>query len=48
VTKECRSNSKLPRLAQQFLSRTLVRGPLGAKLLKVTLKAVGLRHRQLN
>jgi hypothetical protein len=34
--KECRSNSKLPRLVELFLSRPLVTGPLAAKLLMVT------------
>ncbi len=47
VTKECRSNSKLPGLVELFLSRPLVTGPLGAKLLKVTPKAVDLMLAQL-
>jgi HTH DNA binding domain len=47
VTKECRSNSKLPGLVELFLSRPLVTGPLAAKLLKVTPKAVDLMLAQL-
>jgi Protein of unknown function (DUF1612)/HTH DNA binding domain len=47
VTKECRSNSKLPELVDLFLSRPLVTGPLAAKLLKVTPKAVDLMLAQL-
>jgi len=47
VTKECRSNSKLPGLVDLFLSRPLVTVPLGAKLLKVTPKAVDLMLAQL-
>jgi hypothetical protein len=47
VIKECRSNSKLPGLVELFLSRPLVTGPLGAKLLKVTPKAVDLMLAQL-
>jgi hypothetical protein len=47
VTKECRSNSKLPELVELFLSRPLVTGPLAAKLLKVTPKAVDLMLAQL-
>ena len=47
VTKECRSNSKLPELVDLFLSRPLVTVPLGAKLLKVTPKAVDLMLAQL-
>ncbi|WP_245272822.1 DUF1612 domain-containing protein [Microvirga lotononidis] len=47
VTKECRSNSKLPGLVELFLSRPLVTGPLAAKLLKVTPKAVDLMLTQL-
>ncbi len=47
VTKECRSNSKLPGLVELFLSRPLVTVPLGAKLLKVTPKAVDLMLAQL-
>ncbi len=47
VTAQCRSNPKLPRLVELFLSRPLVRVPLGAKLLKVTLKAVDLMLAQL-
>jgi hypothetical protein len=44
---ECRSNSKLPGLVELFLSRPLVTGPLAAKLLKVTPKAVDLMLAQL-
>ncbi|MBA1159189.1 DUF1612 domain-containing protein [Microvirga sp. Marseille-Q2068] len=47
VTKTCRSNSKLPELVELFLSRPLVTVPLGAKLLKVTPKAVDLMLAQL-
>jgi hypothetical protein len=47
VTKQCRSNSKLPELVELFLSRPLVTVPLGAKLLKVTPKAVDLMLAQL-
>jgi hypothetical protein len=47
VTRECRSNSKLPGLVELFLSRPLVTGPLAAKLLKVTPKAVDLMLTQL-
>jgi hypothetical protein len=47
VTKECGSNSKLPELVELFLSRPLVTVPLGAKLLKVTPKAVDLMLAQL-
>jgi HTH DNA binding domain len=47
VTKECRSNSKLPGLVELFLSRPLVTGPLAAKLLRVTPKAVDLMLAQL-
>jgi hypothetical protein len=47
VTRECRSNSKLPELVELFLSRPLVTGPLAAKLLKVTPKAVDLMLAQL-
>jgi hypothetical protein len=47
VTKGCRSNSKLPELVELFLSRPLVTVPLGAKLLKVTPKAVDLMLAQL-
>jgi hypothetical protein len=47
VTKECRSNSKLPGLVDLFLFRPLVTVPLGAKLLKVTPKAVDLMLAQL-
>ena len=42
-----RSNSKLPELVELFLSRPLVTVPLGAKLLKVTPKAVDLMLAQL-
>jgi hypothetical protein len=48
VTRECRSNSKLPKLAQLFLSRPLVTVPLSAKLLKVTPKAADLMLAQLD
>jgi Fic family protein len=48
VTRECRSNSKLPELVKLFLSRPLVTVPLGAKLLKVTPKAVDLMLAQLS
>jgi hypothetical protein len=47
VTRECRSNSKLPGLVELFLSRPLVTGPLAAKLLQVTPKAVDLMLAQL-
>src|SRR5215210_4238950 len=47
VTRERRSNSKLPGLVELFLSRPLVTVPLGAKLLKVTPKAVDLMLAQL-
>jgi hypothetical protein len=47
VTGQCRSNSKLPDLVELFLSRPLVTVPLGAKLLKVTPKAVDLMLIQL-
>jgi hypothetical protein len=47
VTDKCRSNSKLPELVDLFLSRPLVTVPLGAKLLKVTPKAVDLMLAQL-
>jgi hypothetical protein len=47
VTKQCRSNSRLPELVELFLSRPLVTVPLGAKLLKVTPKAVDLMLAQL-
>ena len=47
VVDQCRSNSRLPRLVQLFLSRPLVTVPLGAKLLKGTLKAVDLMLAQL-
>jgi hypothetical protein len=47
VTDKCRSNSKLPELFDLFLSRPLVTVPLGAKLLKVTPKAVDLMLVQL-
>jgi hypothetical protein len=42
VTAKTRSNSKLPELVDLFLSRPLVTVPLGAKLLKVTPKAIDL------
>jgi hypothetical protein len=42
-----RSNSKLSVLVNLFLSRPLVTVPLGAKLLKVTPKAVDLMLLQL-
>jgi hypothetical protein len=47
VTAQCRSNSKLPELVELFLSRPLVTVPLGAKLLRVTPKAVDLMLAQL-
>jgi hypothetical protein len=47
VTAQCRSNSKLPGLVELFLSRPLVTVPLGAKLLRVTPKAVDLMLAQL-
>jgi hypothetical protein len=47
VTHKCRSNSKLPELVILFLSRPLVTVPLGAKMLKVTPKAVDLMLAQL-
>ncbi len=47
VTAKCRSNSKLPELVDLFLSRPLVTVPLGAKLLKVTPKAIDLMLAQL-
>ena len=47
VTARTRSNSKLPELVELFLSRPLVTGPLAAKLLKVTPKAIDLMLAQL-
>ena len=47
VTATTRSNSKLPDLVELFLSRPLVTVPLGAKLLKVTPKAIDLMLAQL-
>jgi hypothetical protein len=47
VADKCRSNSKLPELVELFLSRPLVTVPLGAKLLKVTPKAVDFMLLQL-
>jgi hypothetical protein len=47
ATAQCRSNSKLPELVDLFLSRPLVTVPLGAKLLRVTPKAVDLMLAQL-
>ena len=47
ITDNCRSNSKLPELVELFLSRPLVTVPLGAKMLKVTPKAVDLMLAQL-
>ena len=47
VAVKTRSNSKLPGLVDLFLSRPLVTGPLAAKLLKVTPKAVDLMLAQL-
>ena len=47
VTAQCRSNSKLPELVELFLSRPLVTVPLGAKMLKVTPKAIDLMLIQL-
>jgi Protein of unknown function (DUF1612)/HTH DNA binding domain len=43
VTATTRSNSRLPQLADLFLSRPLVTVPLAAKLLQVTPKAVDLK-----
>jgi hypothetical protein len=47
ATAKTRSNSKLPELVDLFLSRPLVTVPLGAKLLKVTPKAIDLMLGQL-
>jgi hypothetical protein len=47
ITAKTRSNSRLPELVDLFLSRPLVTVPLGAKLLKVTPKAVDLMLAQL-
>src|SRR5215218_3845509 len=47
IPNECCSNSKLPGLVELFLWRPLVTGPLAAKLLKVTPKAVDLMLAQL-
>lgn len=47
VTARTRSNSRLPELVELFLSRPLVTVPLGAKLLKVTPKAIDLMLAQL-
>jgi Protein of unknown function (DUF1612)/HTH DNA binding domain len=47
VADKCRSNSNLPGLVDLFLSRPLVTVPLGAKVLKVTPKAVDLMLLQL-
>ncbi len=47
VTAMTRSNSKLPELVELFLSRPLVTVPLGAKMLRVTPKAVDLMLAQL-
>ena len=47
VADKCRSNSSLPELVNLFLSRPLVTVSLGAKLLKVTPKAVDLMLIQL-
>jgi HTH DNA binding domain len=47
VTDKCHANSKLPELVDLFLLRPLVTVPLGAKLLKVTPKAVDLMLVQL-
>jgi hypothetical protein len=47
VADKCRSNSKLPELVELFLSHPLVTVPLGAKILKVTPKAVDLMLAQL-
>lgn len=47
VIAKTRSNSKLPELVDLFLSRPLVTVPLGAKLLKVTPKAIDLMLAQL-
>ncbi len=42
-----RTRSRLPELVDMFLSRPLVTVPLGAKLLKVTPKAIDLMPAQL-
>jgi len=47
VTAKTRANSRLPQLAELFLSRPLVTVPLAAKLLHVTPKAVDLMLDQL-
>jgi hypothetical protein len=47
VSTKTRSNSRLPELVELFLSRPLVTVPLGAKLLKVTPKAIDLMLAQL-
>ncbi len=47
VTAKTRCNSRLPELVELFLSRLLVTVPLGAKLLKVTPKAIDLMLAQL-
>jgi hypothetical protein len=47
VTAQCCSNSKLPELVELFLSRPPVTVPLGAKMLKVTPKAIALMVAQL-
>jgi len=47
ATAKTRANSKLPELVDLFLSRPLVTVPLGAKLLKVTPKAIDLMLGQL-
>jgi hypothetical protein len=47
VTDKCRSNAKLPQLVELFLARPLVTVTLGAKILKVTPKAVDLMLAQL-
>ena len=47
VADKCRSNSSLPGLVDLFLSRPSLTVPLGAKVLKVTPKAVDLMLLQL-
>lgn len=47
VIKECRTNSKLPELVELLISDPPVTVPLGAKLLRVTPKAVDLMLAQL-
>ena len=47
VAEQCRSNSRLPRPVQLFLSCPMVTVPLGVSLLIVALKAVDLMLAQL-